>query len=130
MAALPGDRDLKGTQRSAIFRRSQARRQGGADQRGQTAAGETMIRIAISQAAFDAVVATLPIGSVMYEAELNENSERLIWVERWPTTHRAKLVHRPERHADRFSLARYRLENEVRGTGCEHNGHCEFRRLE
>ena len=85
-----------------------------------------MIRIATSQAAFDAVVATLP----MYEAELNENSERLIWVERWPTTHRAKLVHRPERHADRFSLARYRLENEVRGTGCEHSGHCEFRRLE
>jgi hypothetical protein len=88
------------------------------------------VRIFVTEEAFEAIKATLRIGSVMYEAELNENSERLIWVERWPTTHRAKLVHRPERHADRFSLARYRLENEVRGTGCEHNGHCEFRRLE
>jgi hypothetical protein len=38
-----------------------------------------MIRIAISPAAFDAVCATLPVGSVAVEAEPNERGERLIW---------------------------------------------------
>ena len=37
-----------------------------------------MIRIAISQAAFDAIVATLPLGSVAYEAETNAKGEGLI----------------------------------------------------
>jgi len=36
-----------------------------------------MIRLAISPAAFDAIAATLPLGSVGY----NERGERLIWVE-------------------------------------------------
>ena len=40
-----------------------------------------MIRIAISPAAFDAIAATLPLGSVAYEAEVNERGERLIWLE-------------------------------------------------
>ena len=40
-----------------------------------------MIRIAITQAAYDAICATLPLGSVGYEAEANERSERLIWLE-------------------------------------------------
>jgi hypothetical protein len=40
-----------------------------------------MVRIAISQAAFDAIAATLPLGSVSYEAEANERGERLIWLE-------------------------------------------------
>jgi hypothetical protein len=31
-----------------------------------------MIRIAISQTAFDAICATLPLGSVGYENEVNE----------------------------------------------------------
>jgi hypothetical protein len=39
--------------------------------------GETMIRIAISQAAFDAVAATMPLGSVGYETEANAKGERL-----------------------------------------------------
>ena len=39
-----------------------------------------MIRIAISQAAFDAIVATLPLGTVGYEAEANAEGERLIWL--------------------------------------------------
>ena len=39
-----------------------------------------MIRIAISQAAF-ALAATLPLGSVGYENQTNERSERLIWLE-------------------------------------------------
>jgi hypothetical protein len=40
-----------------------------------------MIKIAISQAAFEAIPATLPLGSVGYENEDNENGERLIWLE-------------------------------------------------
>jgi hypothetical protein len=39
-----------------------------------------MIRIAISQAAFDAIASTLPLGSVGYEAEVGANGERLIWL--------------------------------------------------
>ena len=37
-----------------------------------------MIRIAITQAAFEAIASTLPVGSVGYEAEANERGERLI----------------------------------------------------
>jgi hypothetical protein len=41
-----------------------------------------MIRIAITVEAFDAICATLPVGSVAYEAETNAKGERLIWLER------------------------------------------------
>ena len=40
-----------------------------------------MIRIAISQATFDAIAKTLPLGSVGYENEVNEKGERLIWLD-------------------------------------------------
>jgi hypothetical protein len=40
-----------------------------------------MIRIAISTAAYDAICATLPLGSVGYEPEANERGERMIWLE-------------------------------------------------
>lgn len=40
-----------------------------------------MIRIAITAAAFDAISATLPLGSVGFEGEASEKGERLIWVE-------------------------------------------------
>jgi hypothetical protein len=40
-----------------------------------------MIRIAISVAAYDAICATLPFGSVAVEAEPNERGERVIWLE-------------------------------------------------
>jgi hypothetical protein len=40
-----------------------------------------MICIAISPAAFDAICATLPLGSVAVEAEANERGERLIWLD-------------------------------------------------
>ena len=40
-----------------------------------------MIRIAISQAAFDAIARTLPLGSVGYEAEANERGERYVSLE-------------------------------------------------
>jgi hypothetical protein len=39
-----------------------------------------MIRIAISQAAFDAIASTMPLGSVGYENDANELGERLIWL--------------------------------------------------
>jgi hypothetical protein len=41
-----------------------------------------MVRIAISQAAFDAICATLPLGSTGYENKIDENGNRLIWLER------------------------------------------------
>jgi hypothetical protein len=41
-----------------------------------------MVRIAITQAAFDAIVRMLPVGSVGYENATNEKGERLIWLER------------------------------------------------
>jgi hypothetical protein len=37
-----------------------------------------LVRIAISQAAFDAIAKTLPLGSVGYENATNEKGERLI----------------------------------------------------
>ena len=40
-----------------------------------------MVRIAITQAAFDAIAKTLPFGSVGYENKVNEKGERLIWLE-------------------------------------------------
>ena len=43
-----------------------------------------MIRIAITEAVFDAIAASMPLGSVAYEAEVTANGERLIWLEvRW-----------------------------------------------
>jgi hypothetical protein len=46
-----------------------------------TSAAGGMIRIAISQAAFEAIAATLPLGSVGYENQTNERGERLIWLD-------------------------------------------------
>ena len=43
-----------------------------------------MIRIAITQAAFDAIAKTLPLGSVAYEPAVDEGDLRYIWLEpRW-----------------------------------------------
>ena len=41
-----------------------------------------MIRIAISQAAFEAIAWTLPFGSMSFENAIDENGDRLIWLER------------------------------------------------
>ena len=40
-----------------------------------------MIRIAITQTAFEATARTLPFGSVSFENKTNERGERLIWLE-------------------------------------------------
>jgi hypothetical protein len=41
-----------------------------------------MVRVAISQPAFKAIVKSLPVGSVGYENKVNARGERLIWLER------------------------------------------------
>jgi hypothetical protein len=40
-----------------------------------------MIKIAITQAAFEAIARTLPLGSVGCENQINERGERLIWLD-------------------------------------------------
>ena len=40
-----------------------------------------MVRIGITPAAFTAITATLPVGSVGFEAEANEKGERLMWLD-------------------------------------------------
>lgn len=41
-----------------------------------------MVRIAISQVAFDAIAANLPFGNVSYENKTHEQGEKLIWLDR------------------------------------------------
>jgi hypothetical protein len=41
-----------------------------------------MVRIAITAEAFEAIAATMPLGSVGYENATNERGERLIWLDR------------------------------------------------
>jgi hypothetical protein len=41
-----------------------------------------VIRIAITQEAFDVIVETMPLGNLGYENPANEKGERLIWLER------------------------------------------------
>jgi hypothetical protein len=41
-----------------------------------------MVRIAISQAAFDAIARTMPFGSVNFEAGVDDKGERYIWLPR------------------------------------------------
>ncbi len=43
-----------------------------------------MIRIAITATTYEAIVATLPVGSVAYEPQLGANGEVFVWLEdRW-----------------------------------------------
>jgi hypothetical protein len=57
-----------------------------------------MVRIAISAEAFEAIAATMPLGSVGYENERTAKGERLIWLEarggdpEEPLTQAARLV--------------------------------------
>jgi hypothetical protein len=41
-----------------------------------------MVRIAITQAAFDAIARTLPFGSTGYENATNDKGERYVWLPR------------------------------------------------
>jgi hypothetical protein len=40
-----------------------------------------MIKIAITQAAFEAIAKTLPLGSVAVEPYFNEKGERVVWLD-------------------------------------------------
>jgi hypothetical protein len=40
-----------------------------------------VVRIAISREAYDAISATLPLGSVAVEPYFNERGERVVWLE-------------------------------------------------
>jgi hypothetical protein len=41
-----------------------------------------MIRIALTEAAFEAIANTLPFGSTIYEAKASADGVRLVWLER------------------------------------------------
>jgi hypothetical protein len=41
-----------------------------------------MIRIAITQAAFEAIAKTLPFGDVSFENQIDEHGQRIIWLPR------------------------------------------------
>ena len=41
-----------------------------------------MVRIAITQAAFDAIARTMPFGSVNFEAGVDDKGERYVWLPR------------------------------------------------
>jgi hypothetical protein len=59
-----------------------------------------MVRIAITQAAFDAIAKTLLLGSVGYENKVNEKGERLIWLDR-AVVDRLRAMRGPgERYSD------------------------------
>jgi hypothetical protein len=63
-----------------------ARSIGGAGGRPEVTAARSrnVIKIAISQAAFEAITETMPLGSVSvgHENESNERGERLVWLDR------------------------------------------------
>jgi hypothetical protein len=40
-----------------------------------------MVRIGVTPAAFEAICASLPIGSIAYVPDLDQKGERLIWLE-------------------------------------------------
>ena len=55
----------------------------GDDDRHTRQGSYSMVRIAITQAAFDAICAPLPFGSAVgYESKLDEHGQRLIWLPR------------------------------------------------
>ncbi len=49
-------------------------------ERGANEAGSAVIKIAITEAAFEAIASTLPLGSVAVEPELDAKGERHIWL--------------------------------------------------
>jgi hypothetical protein len=59
-----------------------------------------MVRITVSQAAFEAVAAALPLGRVVYEPLLNAQGERLIWVEQFALDRLAVLRGPSESYSD------------------------------
>jgi hypothetical protein len=50
--------------------------------RGHPAGAGGLIRIATSVEAFESIARTLPLGSVGFENKIDENGDRLIWLDR------------------------------------------------
>jgi hypothetical protein len=73
-----------------------------------------MIQIAISQAAFEAIAATLPLGSVGYENETNERGERLIWLDH-AVVARLKAMRGPGESYSDVILRRRKAAENLRG---------------
>ncbi len=67
-----------------------------------------MVRIGITPAAFDAIVDTLPLGSVGSEAEPDEKGERLIWLDA-VVVDRLPAMRRPRRDLQRRDLEARRV---------------------
>jgi hypothetical protein len=59
-----------------------------------------LIRIAITSAAFEAIAATLPLGSVMFEPQIAANGERFIWLDHWTMNKLAAERRRSEGYSD------------------------------
>ena len=75
-----------------------------------------MVRVAVSQVAFEAV-ALLPLGRVVYEPELNAEGERLIWVER-PALDKLDALRGPGESSSGVILRLVELEVQRRSTAC------------
>jgi len=58
-----------------------------------------MIRIAITQAAFDAIARTMPFGSVNFEAGVDDKGERYVWLPR-AVVDRLRSLHGPGESSD------------------------------
>jgi hypothetical protein len=59
-----------------------------------------VVRIAITQAAFDAIAKTIALGSVNFENKVNEKGERLIWLDLSMVTRLRSLRGRGESYSD------------------------------
>jgi hypothetical protein len=68
-----------------------------------------MIRIAISQTAFEAIARSLPLGNVSFENKTNEQGQRLIWLDR-AMVDRLRAMRGP---GESYSDVILRLESEI-----------------
>jgi hypothetical protein len=59
-----------------------------------------MIRIAITQAAYDAIAATLPLGSVGYEAQRSADGQIFIWLDEGAVNRLKMLRGKGESYSD------------------------------
>jgi hypothetical protein len=59
-----------------------------------------MVRISITEQAFLAIASTLALGSVGFENLVNENGERLIWLDRALVDHLRSLRGSGESYSD------------------------------
>jgi transposase len=75
------DADDRRRDRGGSKARSRMDEGAGADRSGCARSCARMIKIAISEATFEAISATLPPGTVAFEQELNQHGQRHIWID-------------------------------------------------